>query len=361
MQVTGTTERSGNAMPPMQRVGGIDGLRAISIIIVLAGHGSSTHNAPEFLAPMRNMGIVGVELFFAISGFVITLMLLRERQGHGFISLRLFWARRALRIRPPFSFACAGIALAAALGVMEWHWSSLWGAVTFTKNLPLFSGDWFFGHFWSLSVEEQFYLCWPLLFAWLVAVDAINLALLGLLLAGPAIAVLCTQQLTVLQNLLPYIPYLAVGALLASLRHGHDRRFFSRHDRLLPQRGWLLSTLLIAAVACSWLRNNHHWNDVSVPLDALLMPATIFFILFEATAHDGALQQLLDNSVLRALGRISYSVYLWQQLFLGPPDAYPRPWLWNEWPLNMAAGIACGALGYLLVERPCARLRAKYL
>ena len=101
-------------MPPMQRIGGIDGLRAISILIVLLGHGSSTSGAPEIFAPMRNMGIIGVELFFAISGFVITLMLLRERQRHGRISFRLFWARRALRILPPFAAACAGIALASS-------------------------------------------------------------------------------------------------------------------------------------------------------------------------------------------------------------------------------------------------------
>lgn len=310
---------------------------------------------------MRNMGIIGVELFFAISGFVITLMLLRERQRHGRISFRLFWARRALRILPPFAAACAGIALAAALGVQEWHWSSLWGAVTFTKNLPLFDGDWFFGHFWSLAVEEQFYLCWPLLFVWLIGANVINIALLGLVLASPVFAVLCTQQLTALQNLLPYIPYLAAGALLATLIHGKESTFFRDYSTLLPRRGLILWTLVAVAIVFSYLRNNHVWNVVSVPLDALLMPATVFFILLEATAHSGFLQQVLDAPLLRALGRVSYSVYLWQQLFLGPPDAYPTPWLWNQWPLNILAGICCGALGYLLIEKPCARLRARYL
>src|SRR3546814_17479239 len=57
------------------------------------------------------------------------------------------------------------------------------------------------------------------------------------------------------------------------------------------------------------------------------------------------------------LGRISYSLYLWQQLFFGPGDAYPHPWLWSSWPFNLFAAIACAALGYYLVEKPSARLK----
>src|SRR3546814_14710064 len=80
------------------------------------------------------MGIVGVELFFTISGFVITHLLLRERQRDGGVDLRRFWIRRVLRIVPPFAAAALGIAIAAASGVMVWHWPSFLGAVTLTKN-----------------------------------------------------------------------------------------------------------------------------------------------------------------------------------------------------------------------------------
>src|SRR3546814_4236674 len=67
------------------------------------------------------MGIVGVELFFTISGFIITHLLLRERQRDGGVDLRRFWIRRVLRIVPPFAAAALGIAIAAASGVMVWH------------------------------------------------------------------------------------------------------------------------------------------------------------------------------------------------------------------------------------------------
>src|SRR3546814_9920539 len=90
--------------------------------------------------------------------------LLRDARSRG-LRLRRFWIRRVLRIVPPFAAAALGIAIAAASGVMVWHWPSFIGAVTLTKNTSLLAGDWFFGHIWSLSLEEQFYLLWPLVFA----------------------------------------------------------------------------------------------------------------------------------------------------------------------------------------------------
>src|SRR3546814_18187700 len=79
-------------------------------------------------------------------------------------------------------------------------------------------------------------------------------------------------------------------------------------------------------------------------------------IVAEIALPDGRLRTALAMPGLRWLGRISYSLYLWQQLFFGPGDAYPHPWLWSSWPFNLFAAIACAALGYYLVEKPSARL-----
>jgi len=110
------------------------------------------------------VGVIGVELFLTISGFIITHMMVREEQRSGRLNLRYFWARRALRILPPLAAMMAGFAVAAAAGVFHWSWPSFFSALTFTRNLPIFGTDWFFGHTWSLSIEEQFYAIWPLLF-----------------------------------------------------------------------------------------------------------------------------------------------------------------------------------------------------
>src|SRR3546814_17588412 len=81
-------------------------------------------------------------------------------------------------------------------------------------------------------------------------------------------------------------------------------------------------------------------------------------IVAEIALPDGRLRTALAMPGLRWLGRISYSLYLWQQLFFGPGDAYPHPWLWSSWPFNLFAAIACAALGYYLVEKRAEERRA---
>ncbi|MDR3416050.1 MAG: acyltransferase [Nevskia sp.] len=340
----------------LPRIEALDGLRAISILIVLFGHGAHTTGAPRLLRPMLNMGIVGVDLFFVISGFIITQLLLRERRG-GSISLASFWLRRALRILPPFAAACGGLALAATAGLMNWSWPSFFGAVTFTKNTPLFGGDWFFGHFWSLSVEEQFYLLWPLLFMLAAPLTASTQAVSAVLLASPVLAWMCARYWQPLQNVLPFIPYLAVGCLL-SLRRWRSRTFppdSSRRTRLLR-----LAAVVPLGFGCAYLKGEHRWVALTIPAEAVLLPLCAFMLVDECVRPDGLLKGLLTVAALRWLGAVSYSLYLWQQLFLGPEDAYTGPWFWNRWPQNLLAALASGVLAHLLVERPCVRLKQRW-
>jgi len=344
--------------PP--RIDGLDGLRAVSILFVLVGHGAHSAGAPALLRGFGEMGIVGVEIFFTISGFIITHLLLREQARDGRVDLRRFWMRRALRIVPPFAAAALAIALAAAFGILQWHWPSFISAATLTKDTPLLPGDWFFGHIWSLSLEEQFYLVWPLVFA--LALDrhrtmvALALIVLGSALATP----LTVAYVQVLQNIVPYVPHLAAGCLLAIALHAPRQPRWLRRYRALPARGLVLATLAIAALAVAWLRGRDlqalHW----LPLYAVLVPVTSLLIVAEIALPDGRLRNVLALAPLRWLGRISYSLYLWQQLFLGPADAYPHPWLWSSWPFNLIAALACGALGYYLVEKPAARLKRHF-
>ncbi len=334
------------------RIEALDGLRALSILIVLLGHASRGNAAPSWLWPLRDLGILGVYLFFAISGFIITLRLLRERQHSGTISLSGFWQRRALRILPPFALACAGIGLAASLGLMHWHWQSFIGAISFTKNTTLFEGDWFFGHFWSLSMEEQFYLFWPLLFLPLVHSGRAAPTLLTLSLASPGLA-LCALLLIPpkLANTLPCIPYLAAGCLRAVLLHTRQRAFAAlrRQRRLRHAALWLAPLCALAAACC---KRDASASALATIAEALALPLAGFVLLAETVMDDGLLRGALSFAPLRWLGLASYSIYLWQQLFLAPPDAYSGTWWWTAWPQNLVAAVSCGALAYLLVERP---------
>jgi len=332
----------------------LDGLRAASIVVVLFAHGSQTANAPHALQPMAQLGVFGVEVFFTISGFIITLLLIRERRSTAHIDLAAFWKRRAWRILPPFFAACAGLYLVAACGLFQWSWSSFIGAATFTKNTPLFDGGWFFGHFWSLSMEEQFYLFWPLVFVWTRTLHRAAIVLGITLAAGPLIAAFAPPAI---EWSLPFVPVLAAGCLFAvliELRPGWLLRYAQRrHLRLV-----LLCLVLAATVPVAYWRHRALWPGLTIPLNAALVPCACMLVLMESTFASGWLRRVLSKPAMVWLGRISYSLYLWQQLFMGAPSAYLKHWVWAQWPLNIGMAVICGALGYLLIEKPAQRLSA---
>jgi peptidoglycan/LPS O-acetylase OafA/YrhL len=344
--------------PQAQRIDGLDGLRALSIAIVLLGHAARGVDPPRWLWPLRDLGTLGVYLFFAISGFIITLLMLRERQRRGRVSLKAFWQRRALRILPPFAAACCGIALAAASGLIAWHWQSFLGALSFTKNTELFRGDWFFGHFWSLSMEEQFYLLWPLLFLLLMALNGAPSVLLAMALSAPLLALLNRLSYPLFNNILPCLPYLSLGCLLAVLLNERHRWLQWWRER----RGLRAASLLVLpalAVACAVAQRNGERPYLSDPLAAGFGLLAAFTLLAETVLNDGLLCRPMSLAPLRWLGLISYSLYLWQQLFMGPPDAYLAHWQLSAWPQNMVAAIVCASLAYLLVEKPAAALKQR--
>ena len=151
--------------PPSSRLSGLDGLRAIAVLAVIAFH---------FLPDSVKGGYVGVDVFFVISGFLITGLLVRERSGVGRISLGGFWARRARRLIPALILvvaACSATALFIGGDVLVGLGSQVLGAATFSSNwIAIAQGQSYFDattpelfrNLWSLAVEEQFYLLWPL-------------------------------------------------------------------------------------------------------------------------------------------------------------------------------------------------------
>lgn len=152
----------------------LDGLRAVSIGLVLLAHAAATAGAPSWLdrPEIVSLGNVGVRFFFVISGFLITTLLLRDIERYGQVRLKLFYLRRALRILPAF-LCYVGVMWSLYLGgviKLNFHVPSrqhvetaipdLLHALTFTANYA-HDYNWYFNHLWTLSVEEQFYLLWP--------------------------------------------------------------------------------------------------------------------------------------------------------------------------------------------------------
>jgi peptidoglycan/LPS O-acetylase OafA/YrhL len=139
----------------VKRIPSLDGLRAISIVLVVLGHlGKSGHAPLIFKSYYTDLG---VELFFVISGYLITTILLKEHQRTSTISLRDFYVRRAYRIFPA---AFVFMSLAVAVYWSHFRWYNVVGGFLYLSNFDA-TRPWIFGQLWSLGVEEQFYVLWP--------------------------------------------------------------------------------------------------------------------------------------------------------------------------------------------------------
>src|SRR5436853_6665467 len=140
----------------MQRIPSLDGLRAISITLVVLSHLVKWKHIA--LAPLQADGGLRVQIFFVLSGYLITKLLLTEYDRTSTISLREFYIRRAFRIFPA---AFVFLAIVVPLYWHEMRWYHVAAAFFYVANMDI-ARPWVFGHLWSLSIEEQFYLLWPL-------------------------------------------------------------------------------------------------------------------------------------------------------------------------------------------------------
>lgn len=210
------------------RIQSLDGLRAVSIVLVLFGHLSGTAGFFS-LDVYRHIGDVanlGVRVFFVISGYLITTLLLKELKATGAISLPHFYFRRALRIFPPAYFFILCTAVLTVFGICSVTGKDLLLGSFYVINF--WDGrSWDFGHLWSLAVEEQFYLLWPATIAILGRKKAMRYAawLVLLMPAGRALwGVFKPYRWILIIISSPNADALLVGCLLAGCGEALRRR-----------------------------------------------------------------------------------------------------------------------------------------
>jgi peptidoglycan/LPS O-acetylase OafA/YrhL len=329
----------------------LDGWRAIAILLVMFDHaGDSLSNFLHWLNgshlphTLLHRGQMGVYIFFGLSGYLITTRLLAEHASRGSISLSQFYLRRLFRVFPPmwtYLLVAGVLAFFSLIPVRADQWVS---AATFLTNYYADRG-WYLGHFWSLCVEEHFYLLWPA----------------ALVLLGTRRALVAALAVTVA---MPVWRYIVVNTGIT----GYESNLFSRTDLVLD-------TLLLGSAAAI-LMAYAGFRDliqrlpaaafyavaagvaVTIALrgDLMRLPQSSLLVLLMliTITHAGSLAgRFLENPVMRWIGRLSYSLYVWQQLFL----------VWAGWetttlgrfqtfPLNIVASFACAVASYYLVEKP---------
>ena len=344
----------------------LDGLRCLAALSVLV-----CHFAPQggrVLGAFR-WGDAGVQLFFVLSGFLITSIVLRigvdaDRAGQRTaVTLRRFYARRFLRILPPYY---ALLAVTAALNVpgvrdaIGWH-------LTYTTNVHLARvGEWRDNvfHFWTLAVEEQFYLVWPAVILWGPRRLLAPCCLVAMM-AGPAYRLVATQAgwTETMVYVLPIanVDTLAAGALLALL--GADPASRGAHDRLLAlgRRVGIpvaLATIVARNLGVPEAVESHVWR-------ASLVLVGPWLVAGATTGFGGMARRVLESRPALYLGKVSYGIYLYHvfaplvvdrvapSLGLGAVPHVVTAAAWSVVTLGVAV------LSWHLLEAPLARRRRR--
>ena len=344
------------------RLRGLDGLRAVAVLTVIAYH---------FVPSGMIGGYLGVDIFFVLSGFLITGLLVRERALTGRASLPAFWARRVRRLIPALVIvvtACSTAAFFIGGDVLVRLGSQVLGAATFSSNwLYIAQGTSYFDdttpqlfrNLWSLAVEEQFYLLWP------------GLLLLVLLLPWRALRIGVVVGLGVASALLMALLFtppgdatrvyfgtdthsfgLALGAALALVLEG---RFVGRSvaRRALP---WLGAFAVGGLVALALALPD---TDPFVTHGGLALVSVLTAVAIAgATSADSWLGRSLDLQPLRWIGERSYGLYLWHwPVLILLVAILPADATWWLIPVTaLVITTAAAALSFHYVERPIMRL-----
>jgi peptidoglycan/LPS O-acetylase OafA/YrhL len=324
----------------------LDGIRGAAVLLVLLYHA----RVPGFLG-----GLIGVDLFFVLSGYLITSLLIDEHAKSGTIALGRFWARRACRILPALVvFLAVGLLLTAFLAPADFSSQTLnaWYILTFSYNW-IIAYVWqpsvgnLTLHCWSLAVEMQYYLIWPPILLFFLKRQGRGLPwfLGGMIVFS-----------------------LALRIMLAVTGQPFDRIYFATDTRL---DGLLLGTLLahlmarpaakfsvgpgavaVALIGLAFLIGHDGFYDIRAQVaDPLLAGLFSFAVIAYVAAHPASrTAKALSSRWLVWLGQISYGLYIWHYPFfkiLRENLPWPQTLVWGS-----ACSLACACVSYYLIERP---------
>jgi peptidoglycan/LPS O-acetylase OafA/YrhL len=370
-----TKSKNSNAPTPQvtarpTHLPGIDGLRAIAVILVILFH---------VLPGATPGGGLGVDIFFVISGFLITGLLVTEKSDTGHIKLGAFWARRARRLLPALAIlllVCTSAALVIGGDVLVGIGRQLLGAATFSSNwLAIASGTSYFAattpelfrNLWSLAVEEQFYLVWPFVVLLVVLLRRrwVRFGIFVAVAVASASAMILEYSPKVDPTRLYYGTDthsfgLALGAALAVAVSGmaqHPLEWPRWSRRVVGVAGTVAIGGLVAV-------------SILIPAESALMfqggfagvAALSALAILGAIVPGALLGSVLDFLPLRWIGARSYGLYLWHWPVLVLVTAAEPKWqdspatLWLIGAVTVAITLIAAGLSYQFVERPIRRV-----
>ncbi len=335
---------------PVRRLTALDGLRTVAVLLVFA------HHVDQHVLPG---GFIGVDVFFVISGYLITSLLLREREVTGDISVSRFYLRRALRLYPALLVMVLLVTPIAAVGHIGWpvpdglaalfyvtdFWSNAFGHLTLLL------------HTWSLSVEEQFYLVWPIA---LLFILRRNLPLRPILIGLATVSVLITYAASTVSTLhhhqvviqcLPtsHLVELVAGILLAVGELHEPKRWLVRLG------GLPVALIALVALVVAEFTLSAHWWAFPVATIACWPPVAHLVL-----HRDSWISAALRFPPVVWLGQRSYAFYLWHYPIILLLYRQPTLTHWQIAAIALPLTLAAAAVSWRLVETPFLRLKARF-
>ena len=342
-----------------QRYLQLDGVRGIAILGVLLGH--TLEATYRIHSPLSlGAGECGVLLFFVLSGYLITDLLIREETSTGRVDVRAFYIRRALRLLPAMFLYVGTVVVLKLMGVIRHEtWGSIGASILYVRNI--FGRGSALTQLWSLSLEEQFYLTWPAVFV-----------LSGRRRASVIVAILVVMTLW------------RVAAIQFHLTNVVDGRIYEapwfRYDSILYGcilavgaqdvrwgRGAWVSRLthplvtLPVLMAASCIRPFTPLYLVRLTLQSVAMAGFLWYLI--CARPQAFSYRILAAAPFRYLGRISYSLYLWQGMFIWLPGMGTDEPSWTRFrsfPLNLGITFVLAVASHELLERPFLRLKSRF-
>lgn len=348
----------------IKKIPSINGLRAISILVVIAFHLTAMGFLPQpytdivWLEPFTKIfynGYLGVNVFFVISGFLITTLLMKETVKTGTISFKKFFIRRTLRIFPAYYFLLLVYAVLQFCAIIDINWGSWATAITYMKYFN-WKKDWFTSHAWSLSIEEHFYLFWPFLFLQGEKIRK-NASVIMMVLAP---LMLLIMQLFSVRWLNDQIIFTRIDAIATGC-------YFAIYQDLIIEKlrhYWTLwfyvSLIVLFALPNLWELADQSSSQVfKIAFGTLKGTVGNFAIgilmMYSVFGPQRLWFKFLNLRIMNFIGLISYSLYLWQQLFI-----YKSAHWFNQFPVNIFLILVLATFSYYIIERQFLQLKKKF-
>jgi peptidoglycan/LPS O-acetylase OafA/YrhL len=347
----------------MNRIATLDGWRGVAILFVLAEHLGQYGRFKDQM--WTNLGSFGVDIFFVLSGYLITARLIEERKNSSTINLRRFYLRRAFRILPlVVIYLLALCLLSHFVALIHVRPSEIAGSLFFFRNYQFAAHPvgLYTTHFWSLSIEEHFYLLWPALLLWLDNRRALRLAVAGAVACATWRLYCFLHPFGRVAHLLPAaypsvfmirtdarIDGLLVGCALALLLDRSAIRAFV--FRNFPKETPVIAGFFL----CMDLKWTHGFPALTTYLLIALMCGSVLVV------QEGVAFQWLNFPLLTWIGTVSYSVYVWQELFLLHPDNSLPLGRFGAFPYNLVCTFVVASCSFYLLERPAIALGRQVL